>query len=657
MDIAVRSYLTAGVAAVGATALIASPLAPAPPDIAVRADQVSVVFAEYTPTALSAALLGLPTPVEIRDAIGNLTLGGLGAVNAALAGSAAVAEIGALAFSDTAASLALTGQTINAALVVGFLNAIGFPLPAAATAGAAGAAFVDPIIIRDAIGNLTLGFLGAVNATLGGLADVAEIGALAFSDIAASLALTGQTVATALTVGFLNAIGFPLPGPGTASVQDAAFVAPTAVRDFVGNLTLGFLGAVTSGLGGLADVADIGATAFSDISASLALTGQTVATALTVGFLNAIGFPLPQAEARTVATAAAALIGPTDIRDAVGNLTLGGLGAVNAGLAGLADVADIGALAFSDTAASLALTGQTVAGSLTAGFLNAIGFPLPEADAGSATVAAVAAALVSPTDIRNAVGNLTLGGLGAVNATLAGAADVADIGALAFSDTAASLALTGQTVAGSLTAGFLNAIGFPLPDAESEAERSGPASVPQVRSLVSVSLPGTGSGAAGAPSVTAVADASIGGGGSAGGGASSISAGAEKTEPGGSGSAPGNTPPAPATGPDTTDAGATDGTAGDSAAPGSRQDRKTLRDLKKLDRTTARSEQRAERGTGPAGTRAERTTTRKAQAEERRQQRTTQKAGNRAGTGAGSASGGNAGGGASDSGDSGGGDE
>jgi hypothetical protein len=43
-----------------------------------------------------------------------------------------------------------------------------------------------------------LGFLTAVNATLGGLADVADIGAVAFSDIAASLALTGQTAATAL---------------------------------------------------------------------------------------------------------------------------------------------------------------------------------------------------------------------------------------------------------------------------------------------------------------------------------------------------------------------------------------------------------------------------------------------------------------------------
>ncbi|QRY53121.1 hypothetical protein [Mycolicibacterium septicum] len=465
MEVAARSYLTAGIAAVGATALIASPIAPTPPDITVRADDLSAVFSDYTPTALSSALLGLPSGAAIRDALGNLTLGGLGAFNIAAAGAADVAGIGAAAFSDIAASMAQTGQTMNTALVAGFLAAIGFEIPAGGSASAAAATtLVSTADIRDAIGNLTLGFLTAVNAGLGGLADVADIGAVAFSDIAASLALTGQTVATALTAGFLAAIGFEMPVEGGAASAAAArtMVSTNDLRDAVGNLTLGFLTAVNATLGGLADVADIGAVAFSDIVTSLAVTGQTAATALTSGFLAAIGFQLPH----SATTAAAAMAAPGGIRDAVGNLTLGFLGAFNAGLGGLADVADIGAVAFSDIAASLALTGQTAATALTAGFLAAIGFQVPTEEQ---TSRLAAAAMVSPSGIRDAVGNLTLGGLAAFNASLAGLADVADIGAVAFSDIAASLALTGQTAATALTAGFLTAIGFQTPVEQASA--------------------------------------------------------------------------------------------------------------------------------------------------------------------------------------------
>ncbi|OMC51241.1 hypothetical protein A5742_18705 [Mycolicibacterium fortuitum] len=482
MEVAARSYLTAGIAAVGATALIAAPIAPAPPDITVRADDLSAVFSDYTPTALSSALLGLPSTAAIRDALGNLTLGGLGAFNIGLAGAADAAGIGATAFSDIAASMALTGQTMNTALVAGFLAAIGFEVPAGDNASAAAATtLVSTADIRDAIGNLTLGFLTAVNAGLGGMADVADIGAVAFSDIAASLALTGQTVATALTAGFLAAIGFEMPAEGGVVTASAArtMVSTNDLRDAVGNLTLGFLTAVNATLGGLADAADIGAVAFSDIVTSLAVTGQTAATALTSGFLAAIGFQVPDSTAP--ATAAAAMVSPGGIRDAVGNLTLGFLGAFNAGLGGLADVADIGAVAFSDIAASLALTGQTAATALTAGFLAAIGFQVPTEEQ---TSTLATAAMVSPGTIRDAVGNLTLGGLAAFNASLAGLADVADIGAVAFSDIAASLAQTGQTAATALTAGFLAAIGFQPPVEQATATAASLVSPGTVRDAV-----------------------------------------------------------------------------------------------------------------------------------------------------------------------------
>ncbi len=481
MEVAARSYLTAGIAAVGATALIASPIAPTPPDITVRADDLSAVFSDYTPTALSSALLALPNPAAIRDAIGNLALGGLGAFNIGLAGAADVAGIGATAFSDIASSMALSGQTMNTALVAGFLAAIGFEVPAGENASAAATTLVSTADIRDAIGNLTLGFLTAVNAGLGGLADASDIGAVAFSDIAASLALTGQTVATALTAGFLAAIGFEMPAEeGAATAATARTMVSTSdLRDAVGNLTLGFLTAVNATLGGLADVSDIGAVAFSDIVTSLAVTGQTAATALTSGFLSAIGFNIPDPAAG--ATAAAAMAGPGGVRDAVGNLTLGFLGAFNAGLGGLADVADIGAVAFSDIAASLALTGQTAATALTAGFLAAIGFQVPTEEQTSTLAAAT---MVSPNSIRDAVGNLTLGGLAAFNAGLGGLADVADIGAVAFSDIAASLAQTGQTAATALTAGFLAAIGFQTPVEQATATAASLVSPGDIRDAV-----------------------------------------------------------------------------------------------------------------------------------------------------------------------------
>ncbi|MEV0674144.1 hypothetical protein [Mycobacterium sp. NPDC050441] len=737
MEVAARSYLTAGIAAVGATALIASPIAPMPPDITVRADELSSVFADYTPTALSSALLGLPSTAAIRDAIGNLALGGLGAFNIGLAGAADVADIGAVAFSDIASSMALTGQTMNTALVAGFLAAIGFEVPAGANASAAAATtLVSTADVRDAIGNLTLGFLTAVNAGLGGLADVADIGSVAFSDIAASLALTGQTVATALTAGFLAAIGFEMPAEGgavtasaartmvstndlrdavgnltlgfltavnatlggLADVADigavafsdivtslavtgqtaataltsgflaaigfdipqtaartaaAAMVSPSGVRDAVGNLTLGFLGAFNAGLGGLADVADIGAVAFSDIAASLALTGQTAATALTAGFLAAIGYQVPTEE-QTSSLAAATMVSPNTIRDAVGNLTLGGLAAFNASLAGLADVADIGAVAFSDIASSLALTGQTAATALTAGFLAAIGFQPPVEQA-----SATAASLVGPSDIRNAVGHLTLGGLAAFNASLAGLADVADIGAVAFSDIASSLALTGQTAATSLTAGFLAAIGFQVPQPQTP-ESVGPASLPQTKALVSVSLPkaevakdevvdvkqattDVAVDKAGAVKEVAIKDADSGitvtkddavkvTDESTGNTTVTVKDGTVKeTENSTTGQTNGSdtdtgssTGSGSGTGTDSgSGTGAGSGTDGDTTtpAPTKRDERKQLRNQQNQDRKTARQEQKADRADNQQSTRAERTTERKAQATERKQQR------------------------------------
>src|SRR6187402_3570134 len=75
MQRAIRSPLTAGIALVGATAIAIAPLTPTPPSLSIKADQISTVFAEYTPTGLASALADLTAGATLALAQGAQGLG------------------------------------------------------------------------------------------------------------------------------------------------------------------------------------------------------------------------------------------------------------------------------------------------------------------------------------------------------------------------------------------------------------------------------------------------------------------------------------------------------------------------------------------------------------------------------------------------------
>jgi hypothetical protein len=109
VQLAVRSSLTspltAGVALVGATAIALSPLAPPVPDLKIKAEQVTSVFADYTPTSLASAIADLVASGGLAAAQG---LHGIG-----VGASQALAGIGAIG-STALGTVGAVGNTLGA---------------------------------------------------------------------------------------------------------------------------------------------------------------------------------------------------------------------------------------------------------------------------------------------------------------------------------------------------------------------------------------------------------------------------------------------------------------------------------------------------------------------------------------------------------------
>lgn len=88
MQLALRSPLSAGIALVGATAIALSPIAPPAPDLTIKAEHISSVYADYTPTGLATALTELVNGVGTA---GNQAIQGIGGI-----GNTVIATVGGL---------------------------------------------------------------------------------------------------------------------------------------------------------------------------------------------------------------------------------------------------------------------------------------------------------------------------------------------------------------------------------------------------------------------------------------------------------------------------------------------------------------------------------------------------------------------------------
>ena len=147
MQVAVRSYLTAGVALVGAGAIALMPITPLPDLADAEAGTVATVYANYTPTALASAFvdedqaqiakiasvlvgspnaaavlaaLALPTPSELALAVGQLIVGHSQAFDIGVGGIADGINAGLTGLQNITIIAGTSVQGINDALTTAF---------------------------------------------------------------------------------------------------------------------------------------------------------------------------------------------------------------------------------------------------------------------------------------------------------------------------------------------------------------------------------------------------------------------------------------------------------------------------------------------------------------------------------------------------------
>lgn len=156
MQVAVRSYLTAGVALVGAGAIALMPITPLPDLADAEAGTVATVYANYTPTALASAFvdedqaqiakiasvlvgspnaaavlaaLALPTPSELALAVGQLIVGHSQAFDIGVGGIADGINAGLTGLQNITIIAGTSVQGINDALTTAFARSPGTAQP------------------------------------------------------------------------------------------------------------------------------------------------------------------------------------------------------------------------------------------------------------------------------------------------------------------------------------------------------------------------------------------------------------------------------------------------------------------------------------------------------------------------------------------------
>jgi trimeric autotransporter adhesin len=259
MEVANRSYLTTGVAVVGATAIALAPLQLAPPDFYARGDAIVSQLSDVSLTALSdviAALEAVWNPVA--TGIDTAVSGSQGAINA-------VGDALQAALVDGLAQ----GNTAFQSLVDGLLDqggALATAIDDAIAAAPSPSAFITTLVSAFA----------AINANLAGAFQLALQATL---DVSGNITLDATAIANALQDAAAN-----LAAQFNAAV--AAFPTPA---DFVDALTGAFASALPQ-LDAAAAAAQAAVTALSNalantINAGIA-AGSTALQALINGLVN-----------------------------------------------------------------------------------------------------------------------------------------------------------------------------------------------------------------------------------------------------------------------------------------------------------------------------------------------------------------------------------
>ena len=422
MEVAVRSYLAAGVAVVGATSIALAPVEVLPPDFQIRGDRMVAVLEEVSLSSLADLIAAAQSgwapiggAVDSASQAAQAAIVGLGgALEAALLG----VDEGDNAFQAVVDGLLEDGSVLATAIDNAMAN---FPSPQA---------FVDAVV--SAFASVNLDLAGAIEVALEAALDLGidlDAGAIGEAFLQAGAELTAA----------FNAALAAFPNP-------EEFVA--AFEAALGNVIPGFNAVATAA-----------AEAFTELSGQLAAAieaglaaGSTAFDALVEGLLDERG------ELAAVFNAAlAAFPTPEAFIDAL----VAAFGAVDVGLGAAFDVAlaalvDLG----TDLDAGAIAEALIEAGADLAGAFGDVfdGFPTP-ADFFAAFNAAITGALPG----LNAFAKAAAESLTDLSGALAGAIDA---GAAAGMDTVDAIVAALQDTGSALSAAFVAAIeAFPSPRA------------------------------------------------------------------------------------------------------------------------------------------------------------------------------------------------
>ncbi|MET0896961.1 MAG: hypothetical protein ABWY45_03505 [Mycobacterium sp.] len=272
MDIAIRSYLTAGVAVVGATAITLAPINVLPPDLALRGDKLVAVLEDVslsTLTELMAAAKAAIAPI------------GQGVEAGSIAAGAAIAEVGTALSETLGASVAGGGIAFRA--VIDALLANGSTLAVAINTAIAAfptpEAFIDAFVAAFASVDLNLSL--ALEVALQAAIDLGiDLDAAAIAD---ALLNAGGELVTAFNAAIA---AFPSPLEFSAAVAAALSTVLPGLSDLVTDGGTALAALITTLATTLASGIDLGGSAFDVLLAALQNGGSALAAAFTAAIAS-----------------------------------------------------------------------------------------------------------------------------------------------------------------------------------------------------------------------------------------------------------------------------------------------------------------------------------------------------------------------------------
>ncbi|CAN5291600.1 hypothetical protein BH11ACT6_BH11ACT6_38250 [soil metagenome] len=272
MDIAIRSYLTAGVAVVGATAITLAPIEVLPPDLQIRGDKLVAVLEDVSLSSLADLIAAAKTAVAPV---------GTGVEASAIVAGTAIAQVGT-AISETIAAGVAGGGTAFRAVLDALLaqgSTLAVAIDSALAAFPSPQAFIDAFVAAFATVDLNLSL--ALEVALQAAID------LGVDFNAAAIAQALLNAGGDLTAAFNAAIAaFPSPLEFSAAVAAALSGVLPGLSDLVTDGGTALANLITALATTLASGIDLGGSAFDVLLAALQNGGSALAEAFTAAIAS-----------------------------------------------------------------------------------------------------------------------------------------------------------------------------------------------------------------------------------------------------------------------------------------------------------------------------------------------------------------------------------